>query len=148
MERQVLRMLKGISPVISPELLKVLCEMGHGDELVLADANYPGASMAKRYLRADGLSVTNLLEGIAPLFPFETYAAPLAMMEVVAGDVFDPSIESQFMEVIRRSDPAVASPVRLEKFAFYERSQNAYALLMTGERRLYANIILKKGVIK
>lgn len=141
-------MLKGISPVISPELLKVLCEMGHGDEIVLADANYPGASMGKRLLRADGLSVTTLLEGIAPLFPFETYAAPLAMMEVVAGDPFDPEIEAQFMGVIRRSDPDVAPPVRLEKFDFYARSQNAYALLMTGERRLYANIILKKGVIK
>lgn len=141
-------MLKGISPVISPELLKVLCEMGHGDELVLADANYPGASMAKRLLRADGLSVTTLLEGIAPLFPFETYAAPLAMMEVVKGDPYDPAIEAEFMEAIRRSDPAVAAPVRLERFAFYARSQSAYALLMTGERRLYANIILKKGVIK
>lgn len=141
-------MLKGISPVISPELLRVLCEMGHGDELVLADANYPGASMAKLLLRADGLSVTTLLEGIAPLFPFETYAPPLAMMKVVAGDPFDPSIEAQFMEVIRRSDPIVAPPVRLERSDFYARSQSAYALLMTGERRLYANIILKKGVIK
>lgn len=141
-------MLKGISPVISPELLKVLCEMGHGDEIVLADANYPGASMAKRLLRADGISVTSLLEGIAPLFPFETYADPLMMMEVVKGDPVDPAIEAEFMEVIRQSDPDVASPVRLEKFEFYKRSQNAYALLMTGERRLYANIILKKGVIR
>lgn len=141
-------MLKGISPVISPELLKVICEMGHGDELVLADANYPGASMAKRLLRADGVSVTTLLEGIAPLFPFETYADPLMMMEVVQGDESDPAIEAQYLEVIRRSDPAVAAPVRLERFEFYARSQNAYALLMTGERRLYANIILKKGVIR
>lgn len=141
-------MLKGISPVISPDLLKILCEMGHGDELVLADANYPGASMAKRLLRADGLSVRSLLEGIAPLFPFETYAAPLAMMEVVAGDPYDPLIEAEYLEVIRQSDPTIAPPVRLEKFDFYARSQNAYALLMTGERRLYANIILKKGVIK
>jgi L-fucose mutarotase len=141
-------MLKGISPVISPELLKVLCEMGHGDEIVLADANYPGASMAKRLLRADGISVTSLLEAIAPLFPFETYADPLMMMEVVKGDPVDPAIEAEFMEVIRQSDPDVTSPVRLEKFDFYKRSQNAYALLMTGERRLYANIILKKGVIR
>jgi L-fucose mutarotase len=141
-------MLKGISPVVSPELLKVLCEMGHGDELVLADANYPGASNAKRLIRADGLNVSQLLEGIAPLFPFETYADPLLMMEVVAGDKYDPEIEAEFIEVIRRSDPAVPAPVRIEKFAFYERSRNAYAILMTGERRLYANIILKKGVIK
>lgn len=141
-------MLKGISPVISPELLKVLCEMGHGDELVLADANYPGAGMAKRLLRADGLSVASLLEGIAPLFPFETYDSPLIMTQVVEGDEFDPEIEATYMEVIRRSDATVIPPVRLEKFAFYERSKNAFALVMTGERRLYANIILKKGVIK
>ena len=140
-------MLKGISPVVSPELLKVLCEMGHGDELVLADANYPGASNAKRLIRADGLSVSQLLEGIAPLFPLETYADPLMMTEVVAGDKYDPAIEAEYMEVIRRSDPAAPAPVRIEKFAFYERSRNAYAILMTGEKRLYANIILKKGVI-
>lgn len=141
-------MLKGISPVISPELLKVLCEMGHGDELVLADANYPGASNARRLLRADGQSVASLLEGIAPLFPFETYADPLIMMEVAAGDKYDSGIEAEYMEVIRRSDSGVPAPIRIEKFAFYERSRNAYAILMTGEKRLYANIILKKGVIK
>jgi L-fucose mutarotase len=141
-------MLKGISPVISPELLKVLCEMGHGDELVLADANYPGASNARRLLRADGIAVASLLEGIAPLFPFETYADPLIMMEVAAGDKYDSGIEAEYMEVIRRSDSGVPAPIRIEKFAFYERSRNAYAILMTGEKRLYANIILKKGVIK
>ena len=141
-------MLKGISPVISPELLKVLCEMGHRDELVLADANYPGVSNARRLLRADGQSVASLLEGIAPLFPFETYADPLIMMEVAAGDKYDSGIEAEYMEVIRRSDSGVPAPIRIEKFAFYERSRNAYAILMTGEKRLYANIILKKGVIK
>lgn len=140
-------MLKGISPVISPELLKVLCEMGHGDELVLADANYPGSSNAKRLLRADGLPIVALLEGLAPLFPLETYADPLMMMEVVSSDRCDPAIEAEYMEIIRRSHPAAPAPVRLERFAFYERSRHAYAILMTGEKRLYANIILKKGVI-
>jgi len=141
-------MLKGISPVVSPELLKVLAEMGHGDELVLADSNYPGASNAKRLLRADGLTVSQLLEGIAPLFPFETYFEPLIMMEVVQGDTLDPAVEADFMHVIHKSDPTVPNPIRIEKFEFYERSRKAYAILMTGETRLYGCLILKKGVIK
>lgn len=87
-------MLKGISPVISPELLKLLCEMGHGDEIVLADSNFPGANVARRLLRADGLSITTLLEGIAPLFPLDSYADPLIMMDVVAGDRLDPAVEA------------------------------------------------------
>ena len=140
-------MLKGISPVISPELLKVLAEMGHSDELVLGDSNFPGATMSRRLLRADGLSVSTLLEGIAPLFPFETYADPLIMMQVVAGDKLDPAVEADYMKAIRRSDPSVPPPIRIEKFAFYERSRIAYAVLMTGETRLYGCLIIKKGVI-
>jgi L-fucose mutarotase len=104
--------------------------------------------MSKRLLRADGVPIVPLLEGIAPLFPFDTYADPLIMAQPVAGDKLDPEIEAEYMEVIRRSDPGVPAPIRLERFAFYERSRNAYAVLMTGERRVYANIILKKGVIK
>lgn len=140
-------MLKGISPLLSPELLKVLAEMGHGDELVLGDSNYPGATNAKRLLRADGLSATQLLEAIAPLFPFETYFPPLIMMEVVKGDKFDPEVEADYMRAIHKYDPKVPAPTRIEKFAFYERSRNAFAVLMTGETRLYGCIILKKGVI-
>lgn len=141
-------MLKGISPAISPELLKVLCEMGHGDEIVLADSNYPGASMARRLLRADGVPIVTLLEGIAPLFPFDTYADPLIMVQPVEGDRLDPAIEADYMKVIRGSDAKVPAPIRLDRFAFYERSREAYAVVMTGEMRTYANIILKKGVIK
>ena len=125
-------MLIGISPVISPELLKMLCEMGHGDELVLADSNYPGAGNAKRLLRADGLSVSTILEGIAPLFPFDTYADPLIMMQMVAGDKLDPAVEADYMRVIRRHQPSVPAPIRIDKFAFYERSRNAFGVLMTG----------------
>lgn len=141
-------MLKGISPAISPELLKVLCEMGHGDEIVLADSNYPGASMARRLLRADGVSIVTLLEGIVPLFPFDTYADPLVMAQPVEGDRLDPAIEADYMKVIRGSDAKAPTPIRLDRFAFYERSREAYAVVMTGEMRTYANIILKKGVIK
>lgn len=140
-------MLKGISPLLSPELLKILAEMGHGDELVLGDSNYPGATNAKRLVRADGISATQMLEAIAPLFPFETYFPPLTMMEVVKGDKFDPQVEADYMRVIHNSDPKVPAPTRIEKFAFYERSRNAFAVLMTGETRLYGCLILKKGVI-
>ena len=141
-------MLKGISPVVSPELLKLLCEMGHGDELVLADSNFPGASMCKRLLRSDGLSVTALLEGIAPLFPFETYTDPLVMIEVDAHKKLDPAVEADFMQVIRRFDPSVPSPIRIDRFAFYERARNSFGVLMTGETRLYACLIIKKGIIE
>jgi L-fucose mutarotase len=140
-------MLKGISHVVSPELLKVLAEIRHGDELVLADSNYPGASTSRRLVRADGLSVTTILEGIAPLFPFETYSDPLIMMQVVAGDKLDPAVEADYMQVIRRYSPSVPVPIRIEKFAFYERSRNAFGVLMTGETRLYGCLIIKKGVI-
>ncbi|GGA67459.1 L-fucose mutarotase [Edaphobacter acidisoli] len=141
-------MLRGISPVVSPELLKLLCEMGHGDELVLADSNFPGASMARRLLRSDGLSVTDILEGIAPLFPFETYADPLVMLKVDAHKKFDPSVEADFMNVIRRYDPSVPAPIRIDRLAFYERARNAFGVLMTGELRLYGCLIIRKGVIE
>jgi L-fucose mutarotase len=140
-------MLKGISPVISPELLKLLCEMGHGDEIVLADSNFPGANLARRLLRADGLSIATLLEGIAPLFPLDSYADPLIMMDVVAGDRLDPAVEAAYMEVIRRYEPSAPAPLRIDRNAFYERSRSAYGVLMTGETRIYGNLILKKGVI-
>jgi L-fucose mutarotase len=141
-------MLKGISPVVSPELLKLLCEMGHGDELVLADSNFPGASMAKRLLRSDGISVTDILEGIAPLFPFETYTDPLVMIKVDAHKKFDPAVEADFMNMIRRYDPSVPAPIRIDRLAFYERARNAFGVLMTGETRLYGCLIIKKGVME
>jgi L-fucose mutarotase len=140
-------MLKGISPVISPDLLKLLCEMGHGDEIVLADSNFPGASVARRLFRADGLNISTLLEGIAPLFPLDSYADPLIMMDVVPGDKLDPAVEADYMKVIRRYEHSAPAPLRIERNAFYERSRNAYGVLMTGETRTYGNLILKKGVI-
>ena len=141
-------MLKGISPILSPELLKVLAEMGHGDELVLGDSNFPGATHAKRLLRADGHSITSLLEAIVPLFPFDTYAQPLIMMDVVPGDPLDPAVEADYLRVIRGFQPGIAAPLRIERHAFYERARQAFAVLMTGEVRVYGNLILKKGVIK
>jgi L-fucose mutarotase len=139
-------MLKGISPCISPDLLKVLAEMGHGDEIILADAHFPGHSVGGRVLRADGLSVTSLLEGILPLFDLDTYAEPLVMMAAVPGDALDPAVEEQYLEVVRRHAPGAKPPARVDRFAFYERARSAFAVVMTGETRKYGNLLLKKGV--
>jgi len=139
-------MLKGIAPCISPDLLKKLAEMGHGDEIILADAHFPGHSLGRPVLRADGLSVTTLLDGILPLFDLDSYADPLIMMQAVPGDRLDPAVEEQYMEVVRRHAPGAAPPVQIERFAFYERARAAFAVVMTGETRTYGNIILKKGV--
>lgn len=139
-------MLKGISKYISPELLLVLHQMGHGDEIVLADAHFPGHSVCSRVLRADGVSVATLLDGILPLFELDSYAPPLVMMEVVPGDTPDPSVEADYLKVARKYAPQAAAPVRLERHAFYTRARSAFAVVMTGELRKYGNLLLKKGV--
>jgi L-fucose mutarotase len=139
-------MLKGIHPCISPELLKTLAEMGHGDEIILADAHFPGHSFKTRVLRADGLDIATLLDGILPLFELDSYAEPLVMMQAVKGDVLDPAVEEQYMAVTHRHVPNAAVPVRLDRFAFYDRAQTVFAIIMTGERRKYGNLLLKKGV--
>ncbi|MBW4039515.1 MAG: L-fucose mutarotase [Acidobacteria bacterium] len=140
-------MLKGISPALSPDLLKLLCEMGHGDEIVLADANFPGVTCAKRLVRADALPIAALLEAILPLFPLDTYAPPLIMMQVVDGDRLDPAVEADYMRAIRHHQPDAPEPVRIDRHAFYDRARQSFCILMTGEARIYGNIILKKGVI-
>ena len=139
-------MLKGIAPCLTPDLLKVMAEMGHGDELLLADAHFPGHTFCGRVLRADGLTITTLLDGILPLFELDSYADPLIMMEVVPGDTPDPQVEADYLAVARRHAPGVKPPVRVERFAFYERAKSAFACVMTGETRKYGNLILKKGV--
>jgi L-fucose mutarotase len=139
-------MLKGIHPCVSPELLKTLAEMGHGDEIILADAHFPGASFNPRILRADGLKIVTLLEGILPLLELDSYATPLVMMQVVEGDSLDPEVEANYMNVVSRHAPGTKAPERIDRFAFYERARSAYAVVMTGETRKYGNILLKKGV--
>lgn len=140
-------MLQGISPVLSPDLLKLLCEMGHGDEIVLADSNFPGATMGKRVVRADGLPIKVMLEAMLPLFVLDSYADPLIMMQVAPGDTLDPTVEADYMQIIRRYRTAAAAPVRVERNAFYERARHAFAIVVTGELRIYGNLILKRGVI-
>lgn len=139
-------MLKGIDSCISPDLLKVLAEMGHGDELVLADAHFPGHAMNARVLRADGIPIARLLSGILPLFELDAYAPPLAMMAAVAGDELDPSVEARYLQAIQKHAPKALPPERVERFAFYQRARSAFAVVMTGETAKYGNIILKKGV--
>lgn len=140
-------MLKGISPVISPGLLKLLCEMGHGDEIVLADSNFPGVTIAKRLIRVDGLPIKTLLEAIMPLFPLDTYADPLIMMQAASGDTLDPAVEADYMQAVRRHQPQAAEPLRIERNTFYQRASHAFGVVMTGELRTYGNLILKKGII-
>ena len=140
-------MLKGISPLLSPELLALLCSMGHGDELVLADAHFPGDTMGKRVIRADGLRIPQLLDAILPLFELDAYVkAPLVMMDAVAGDALDPSVEKSYREMVDRHAPETPPISRIERFAFYDRAKAAFAVVMTGETAKYGNIILKKGV--
>jgi L-fucose mutarotase len=140
-------MLKGISPLISPALLEVLARMGHGDEIILADAHFPGETFNQRVLRADGLRIPALLEAILPLFELDQYVAqPLAMMDAVPGDQLDPVVEASYMESILKTNPDVPAIERIERFAFYERTRKAFAVVMTGETAKYGNIILKKGV--
>ncbi len=140
-------MLKGISPVISPELLKVLAEMGHGDEIVLADAHFPGHTFNPKVLRADGIRIPELLEGILPLFELDSYVpAPLVMMAAVEGDTLDPKVEQSYMNAIRKTNPNVAPIERIGRFNFYDRAKECFAVVMTGETAKYGNIILKKGV--
>lgn len=139
-------MLKGVSPVISPELLKILAEMGHGDEIVLADAHFPGHTFCNTVVRADGLRIPDLLEGIIPLFELDSYADPLIMMAAVEGDTLDPSVEESYMAAIRKSAPDAPPATRIDRFDFYDRAEKAFACVMTGELAKYGNIILKKGV--
>ena len=140
------RMLKGIHPAISPELLKVLAEMGHGDDLILADAHFPGHAFNPRVLRSDGIRVTTLIDALLPLFELDSYSDPLVMMQAVEGDQLDPSVEEKYMTVIKRHVPSVKAPARIDRFAFYDRAKTAFAVVMTGETAKYGNILLKKGV--
>jgi L-fucose mutarotase len=140
-------MLIGISPVISPELLAVLARMGHGEEIVLADAHFPGETFNPRVLRADGIRIPALLDGILPLFILDEYVdSPLIMMAAVKGDTLDPAVEKSYRHMVDKHWPDTPAIERIDRFAFYERTKQAFAVVMTGETAKYGNIILKKGV--
>ena len=144
-------MLKGISPLLSPELLKVLCEMGHGDELVIADGNFPAESIGKNaaVIRADGHGVPELLDAILQLIPLDQYVdQPAALMKVVPGDPVVPVIWDEYRALLQKHGEDPDKVEMTERFAFYERAKKAYAIIATGETAIYANILLKKGVVK
>jgi len=141
-------MLKNISPLISPELLKILDEMGHGDELVIGDGNFPAETMGKRVVRADGHGGVEILVAVLALFPLDTYAdANVMLMQVVPGDDVETPIWSEYAKVVEKREPGKMKLENIERFAFYERAKQAYAVVATGEKALYANVIIKKGVI-
>lgn len=140
-------MLKGISPVISPDLLYTLHVMGHGDEIVLADAHFPTESLNDNILRADGVKIQDLLMGILPLFEIDTYVNdPVVMMNAVNADTLDSTVEEAYLILIKQYYPEAPAITRIDRFAFYERARNAFAIVITGELAKYGNIILKKGV--
>lgn len=143
-------MLKGINKKLSPELLKVLCEMGHGDEIVIADANFPSENFGARVIRADGISGTDMLEAVLSVIPLDTYSNPnLILMQLMACDEgkINPVIWDEYKKIARAADDNV-NVGNIDRFEFYERAQKAYAVIATGEEAVYANVLVKKGVIK
>ena len=140
-------MLKGIPSILSPELLKILMEMGHGDEIVIADGNFPAATIAARLVRSDGNMVPELLEAILKFFPLDKYVPkPVALMQLVPGETYKPEIWETYRAICKKQE-FFTDFENVERFAFYERAKKAYAVIATSETALYANIILKKGVV-
>ncbi len=142
-------MLKGIPKIVSPELIRILCEMGHGDEIVIADGNFPSENFGKRVIRADGIKGTEMLDAVLSLIPLDTYSDPnMILMQLMQCDEgkIDPSIWKEYAAIAKKHDKNVRIG-NIDRFAFYERAKTAYAVIATGEEAVYANIILKKGVI-
>lgn len=144
-------MLKGIPKLLSPELLKVLCEMGHSDRLVIADGNFPAASVGKDavVIRMDGHSACDILKAVLQVFPLDTYVEhPVNLMQVVPGDPVQTPIWKNYEEIVAFVDERGSAAIgQIERFAFYEAAARAYAIIATGEKELYANIMLQKGVV-
>ena len=143
-------MLKNVPKIVSPELLKTLCEMGHGDEIVIADGNFPAETFGKRVIRADGIGGVAMLEAVLSLIPLDTYSNPnmilMQLMECDQGKI-NPVIWQEYKAIAEKYDKNVKIG-NIDRFAFYERAKTAFAVIATGEEAVYANIILKKGVIK
>ena len=146
-------MLKGMDKILTGDLLKILCDMGHGDELVIADTNFPADGIAKRLVRYPGIDGGRFLEAIAPLFPLDPYVDnPTGVMELTDGDkasgMPDPEVWAVYADILKKNDENFKEIGRIERQAFYDRARNAYAVIQTGEERLYGNLLLRKGVVK
>jgi len=141
-------MLKGVSPLLSPELLFTIAKMGHGDELVIGDGNFPADSHAERIIRADGLSVPAVIEALLQFFPLDTFVpAPAGVMQPVDENAPEPPIWKDFRRLLEVGEGRRVELELIERFEFYERAKKSYAIVATSETALYANIILKKGVV-
>ncbi len=141
-------MLKGVPSILSPELLKILMEMGHGDDLVLADGNFPAASMGKRLVRCDGHNNVPLLDAILQFFPLDSFVErPVSLMAVVPGHDYKPTIWDAYRETVKRHESTFTDFEYIERFDFYARAKNAYAVITTSEMALYGCVILKKGIL-
>lgn len=143
-------MLKGIPEILSPELLCALSQMGHGDELVIADGNFPCHTVGKNsiVIRADGHGVPEILDAVLQVLPLDTYTPqPVGLMEVVKGDDVETPIWDEYEKLLNKYEPEHHDIEYIERFAFYERAKGAYLIISTGEKALYANILLKKGVV-
>lgn len=135
--------LEGVSPVLSGEMLKVMSDMGHGEEIVISDANFPAHTACATVIRADGVPADEILRGMAPLFTLDTYSVPVAMMSAVKGDSLDPNVEARYRVALGYTNVIE----RIDRFDFYARASKARAVIVTGEMAKYGNIILKKGVV-
>ena len=141
-------MLKQIHPAISPELMSVMMRMGHGDELVLADANFPADANARRIVRADGIDLETLLPAILKFLPIDTFVAEqVLVMEPVDPQSSEPAIWAMFRNALQAAEGREVALTKIERFEFYDRARQAYAIVATGSRAFYSNIILKKGVV-
>ena len=141
-------MLKNIPAIISPELMRIMMEMGHGDEIVFADGNFQAATKAQRLVRCDGHGVSELLDAILKFFPLDTYVeAPVGVMEVVPDDDVVPMVWEEYKTIIKKHEGQERNIEHIERFKFYNRAEKAYAIVATSDCALYANLILKKGVV-
>ena len=141
-------MLKGIPPILGPDLLHILRAMGHGDEICIVDANYPGDSAGPTLIRLDGISATDVLEAVLTVMPLDTFVDEQAIgMEVVGDPKKREATHKDFDKIVKKHEPGMKLTL-LERFAFYDRVEGAYAIIQTGERRLYGNVLLKKGIIR
>lgn len=141
-------MLKGIPPILSPELLAILARMGHGDDLVIADGNFPAEAVAQRLVRADGHGVPAILQAVLQLLPVDTFVPdPVVVMQPVDADTPEPPIWAQFRIALQRAEGRPIPLTPIERQAFYDRARKAFAVIATGETAVYANLLLKKGVV-
>lgn len=142
-------MLKNVPSILSPELLKIMMEMGHGDEIVIGDGNFPAANCARRLVRLDGHGVADILEAMLRFFPLDTYADNVILMQRMECDSnLEISIWKDYERICRSGDPGFKGLSYIDRFDFYERTRKAFAVVATGETSIYANIMLRKGVVK